>query len=113
MEGKSRESQETLSYRDQNTQIHVTPLMFSLKTIIKKKLKKNEEILVDVLLIETERGPLPHALQKSTVVCSTGQSRTRGILDATETTHLSAGRQATISDPSTKAPVLGELNKLC
>lgn len=77
MEGKSRESQETLSYRDQNTQIHVTRLMFSLKTIMKKKKKKNyEEILVDVLLIETERGPLPHALQKSTVVCSTGQSRT-------------------------------------
>lgn len=75
MEGKSRESQETLSYRDQNTQIHVTRLMFSLKTIMKKK-NYYEEILVDVLLIETERGPLPHALQKSTVVCSTGQSRT-------------------------------------
>lgn len=79
---------------------------FTILQMEKNQTVNSEEIFANVLLMGTET-PLPHTLQKGTLIHSTRKSETQGIFCATGTTHLPAEGQTIISDPGTRAPVLG------
>lgn len=68
-----------------------------------KQTENSEEILANVLLMETE-APYPAPCRRAR---STRKSETQGIFCATETTHIPAEGQTVISDPETRAPVPG------